>query len=159
VKNPLCGIAIFMILLVCAACAPRIDFAHLATQPTPAAWASASTWRFAILDRDGSPQGDIVMELTDEITKTCSDGKWKRARFKGGTFTNLPLAGWYGKQQLHPAYVISGQSILMQLNAPLCDNDIVLRGALTATGASGTFQSEAMFGGEKYGLFSATPGP
>jgi hypothetical protein len=144
--------------LVLSSCASnKIDFARLASEPTPAAWKALSTWKFTVAGRAGNPLGALTLEFTDRPAKTCSSGDWYRADFKDGTLANLAIPGWYTEQKLYPAYGISGRAIVVQLNAPICDNFIELHGELQESSASGTLLSQHMFGGDTLGTFVATP--
>lgn len=150
-----------VILALCAACtaSPSI-YALLSSQPTPSAWASKGIWAFDLSDRQQMELGTVVFEMTDEVVSTCSSGTWLRARLKSTTFKSLPLQNWYDENAptpLYAAYGITGRNLLIQLNAPICDNDLILRGELSEASAQGTYASEAMLGGEVLGKFVARP--
>ena len=101
------------------------------------------------------------MLFTDKEVQTCVDGNWKRATMISTSVQHPPpLQHWYTKESeggagLYPAYLIEGQNLWVLLNAPVCDNDWALRGVISSDGATGTFKTEGLFGGEILGSFTA----
>ena len=148
----------FFFVLVVAGCATPIDpFTELSTLPTPPVWDKPGTWSFQITGLRGEGLGGFDMHLTGNDVETCSSGDWKRAKMVSENTTPYPLESWYNSYDLFPAYMISGQMLLVQLNAPICDDEYLLRGHLNNGGAGGAFETSTMFSSEKIGEFVAVP--
>jgi hypothetical protein len=150
-----------LIPAVLVACASRaLQYSDLAKLETPAAWAVASEWTIHIVGRKRAEVGDLTLALTGEEVSTCAGGGWKRAVLIATSIEHPPLKHWYATRDdwgegLYPAYLIEGQNLWVLLNAPICDDDLALRGVLTSDGARGKFVTEGMFGGETLGSFVA----
>lgn len=160
-RNPLAVFAIAASTIMVACVATPSKFEELADQPTPSSWVSPSRWQFTITGKD-RPSGTLTLSLGEEVVQTCVGGSWKRATMIATSISNPPLHHWYrptseGGAGLFPAYQIKGRNLQVVLNAPVCDNDWVLRGVLTEAGATGQFATEGMFGGEVLGTFAAEP--
>lgn len=133
------------------------EYLEAATRPTPAAWSAPGVWRFNFTSEDGQPRGSAEFALTDEQVPTCNSGRWRRAIYRGGT-ANYPeiLELKSADGDKYAAYLITGQLLVVQLNAPYCRHDIELRGAVTDTGASGSFNWVGTVGAQNIGGFTAT---
>lgn len=158
-RNAKPTMAAFLGLVLCSCASNTSNLAQLASEPTPATWKMLGTWKFEASGRRSNSIGALTLELTDEPAKTCSSGDWHRANFKGGALADFAIPAWYTDHQLYPAYEIIGRRIIVQLNAPICDNYIELHGELLEASAQGTLLSQHMVGGDTLGTFRAAPVP
>ncbi len=148
---------IFFLLLVVGCATPPAPFTELIALPTPPSWGQPGTWSFQITGHGGGDMGSFELHLTGNNVETCSSGTWKRAKLVSENTTQYPLENWYNAHNLFPAYMISGQLLLVQLNAAICDDEYLLRGRLNDSGAGGTFETSTMFSSKKVGEFVAVP--
>lgn len=136
-------------LLLLVGCAASVSTNEkLMGQPTPEAWAGLDVWDFILVEANGKPAGFIRFQLTDEPADTCAYGSYLARPVLIETEV-LPLKSWYEEHSLHAAYEIHGALLRVQLNAPACDNDIVLSGALSSDGARGRITSSSAFSSEE----------
>ena len=132
-------------LLLFVGCAASVSTNEkLMGQPTPETWAGLEVWDFILVEANGEPAGFIRFQLTDEPADTCAYGSYLARPVLIETEV-LPLKSWYEEHSLHAAYEIHGALLRVQLNAPVCDNDIVLSGALSSDGARGQITSSSAF--------------
>jgi hypothetical protein len=143
------------VLGACTALDP--EYMKAATRPTPAAWTSPAIWRFDFTSEDGHPRGNAVFAFTDEQVPTCASGRWRRVIYRGGTSSYPELMELQeADSDKYAAYLITGEVLVVQLNAPYCRHDIELRGMLSERGASGTFNWVGTVGAQNIGGFTAT---
>jgi hypothetical protein len=150
------------VVVVVRAASPS-KYEELARQPTPATWASGSPWHFTITGKDHQGEA-LTLFFGDEPVQTCVAGSWKLATMMGTSISNPPLEDWYraaseGGAGLYAAYQIVGRNLHVVLNAPVCDNNWVLRGVLSETGAAGRFVAESPYGSEILGTFATALTP
>lgn len=150
-------IAFCLALAVGACTALEPEYLQAAMRPTPGAWTHPGVWRFDLTSEDGAPRGSAEFAMTDEQVPTCASGRWRRAVYRGGT-ANYPdlLELKSADGDKYAAYLITGQMLVVQLNAPYCRHDVELRGAITEQGASGTFNWVGTVGAESMGGFTAS---
>jgi len=150
-----------LIGFVLAGCAaPLTQYQRLAALETPAAWREGGAWTFHVVGTHRQDIGDLTLRLTDQAAQTCNGDGWRRAEVLATSIESPPLNHWSGAGAgtpgPYPAYLIEGRNLWLLLNAPICDNDWTMRGALKDHGAEGTFGTEGMLGGERLGTFVAT---
>lgn len=154
---------IFALIVLVSACnTPGPNYSELSVQPTPNTWTVTSSWQFEIEERGKKEHDFLTLELTDEEARSCLSGSWRRALVKEVSFDRKALFIESSKDQIFfPAYEIVGRYIFIQLHAPYCDIDLLLKGAIHDHGAQGIFEETGPFHYNLLGTFSArqSPGP
>ena len=118
------------------------------SQPTPEVWGDLEVWDFILVSADGDPAGFVRFQLTDAPADACGYS-WYLARPVLIETEVLPLKSWYEEHYLHAAYEIHGALLRIQLNAPICDNDVILGGELSSDGARGQITGSSAFSPNK----------
>ena len=100
----------------------------------------------------------------EERAKTCTSGDWRKATLLRSTanefaMTGAAVTGSGGNSQV--AYLIDGATLWIDLNATICDSNVMMQGKLLETGAIGKVYYSTPFpakgdNGDR-GTFSAAP--
>lgn len=123
-------------------------------EATPALWIIHKTWQFRFVDPGRRSLGAIELRFTDNSIGTCSDGEWKRATIIRATGPDIDLIG---PPQSNVGFRINGAQIIIDFDADTCDDNTILQGKLSESGASGRVDNFYLFGGEHIGWFTAAP--
>jgi hypothetical protein len=118
----------------------------------------ARVWRFQFFDPQGKTLGGVFLKFTGQNAKTCDGQKWKAAQLLDTVELEPPLRDWYLAKALeapprYPAYQIKGDSLLVMLNAPQCDDYWMLEGNISDTHAAGYMRNVDISGSVREGSF------
>ncbi len=84
-------------------------------------------------------------------------GDWRLAKPYELSAKQLHLESWYGDHGLYPAYTFDGTRLVVQLNAPVCDDYTELRGTIRDDRIVGKIVSGHLFGSTTVSRVVAMP--
>lgn len=105
--------------------------------PTPESWAEVSQFVLVVIGDGDQPAGTIRFETMPDTVDACGL-TMKRARLVSDSSGIVPES-WYQKDAIPSGYLVSGDRLQMVLNAPICDDNYLVRAKLIGGGGAGVF--------------------
>ena len=123
--------------------------------PTPDGWKKTGLLIVVVTDDHHEPLGSFKLRLTNEHLDTVEPDSWPVAWLVESDLPSTIPDAWIGNQEVPSAYSIDGDRIIMNLNASIVDDNIMLRGKLVQDSAAGIIFWSSPFGHKVHGNFVA----
>jgi len=105
--------------------------------PTPESWMNVSQFVLVVIGEGDQPVGAIRFETSPETVDACGL-TMNRARLISDSSGIVP-ENWYRSDSIPSGYLVTGDRLQIVLNAPICDDNYLVRAKLVDGGGAGVF--------------------
>jgi hypothetical protein len=131
-------LALLFLVLGVSACAPTQEwYSDAGNGPTPESWVEVSEFVVVVIGDRDQPTGAIRFETSPETVDACGL-TMNRARLISDSSGIVPES-WYQKDDIPSGYLVSGDRLRVVLNAPICDDNYLIKAKLVDGGGAGVF--------------------